>query len=367
MSLYKRGKTYWSAIWVGGVRQMRSLETSNRRLAETIEQKFRDEMLTRRFRLPQLNPEMMFSEVYARFLAEADVKPHHTERAKHFLGFFGEMRIGEITKNDVVRYRKMRHDAYRCSHPGSAKPLTETTINRDVEVLRHVLYWAADEGFLSANPLARVRMVRERRVRRPVLPVADEIKLLGACAPHLGRIVAIALDTGMRRGEILGQRFEDVDFERKLIAVTRSKTAEGEQRLIPMTGRVHELLSSIRKPEGVVFTYEGRPIRKLKTAWAGALRRAALPHYRFHDLRHAFNSRLADLGVIADIRKELMGHSRGGDVNSIYTHVEITALRDAIQRLECWHEEKRRTIKVPGKGDPPSFNHNARPTEGGES
>lgn len=353
MSLYKRGTVYWSAIWVDGVRHMRSLETSNRRRAETIEQKIREELVNQRFDLPQLQPEMTFGELYTRFLADADVKPHHKERAKHFLGFFSEMPIGRITKNDAVRYRKLRHDEYRRTRPKDAKPLSETTVNRDVEVIRHILYWAADEGFIPANPLARVRMARERRTRRPVISVSDEVKLLAACAPHLRQIVTLALDTGMRRGELLSQKWEDIDFDRNAISVTHSKTAEGEHRLIPMTARVHDLLLGVHKSSGIVFTYDNEPIHRIKTAWKGAIRRSQIPRSRFHDLRHTFNSRLADLGVIADVRKELMGHSRGGDVNSIYTHLSLPALREAIHKLETWHTEKLRTLVTPGEASAP--------------
>jgi integrase len=183
-------------------------------------------------------------------------------------------------------------------------------------------------------------------------------------------IVTTALDTGMRRGELLNQSWEDVDFDRKVISVTHSKTAEGEHRLIPMTGRVFllfsELLSGMERVTPFVFTYEGRPIRRIKTGWAGALRRGGLPHYRFHDLRHTFNSRLANLGIIADIRKELMGHSRGGDVNSIYTHLELPTLREAIRRLEVWHDEKVRSINAhqsEAEESPPIDDHNLQPTE----
>ena len=109
MSLYKRGKVYWSALYVDGVRHVRSLETTNRRQAEAREQAIRDELSARHFQLPEFRPEMTFEELYVRFLAEADVRPHHLDRAKHFLPFFAELRIGQITKNDAVRYRKYRH------------------------------------------------------------------------------------------------------------------------------------------------------------------------------------------------------------------------------------------------------------------
>jgi hypothetical protein len=110
MSLYKRRKVYWSAVYVDGVRHVRSLETTNRRQAEMREQAIKDELRARHFLLPELRPEMTFNELYARFLAEADVRPHHLDRAKHFLPFFGDLSIGKITKNDAIRYRKYRHE-----------------------------------------------------------------------------------------------------------------------------------------------------------------------------------------------------------------------------------------------------------------
>lgn len=362
MSLYKRGTRYSSVVWENGVRHIRALGTTNRRQAEILENRWKDALHAQRFQLPQFRPDMPLAELWARFLTEGDVKAYHKQHAKKFLDWFAEIPIGRITKNDIARYRKLRHEEYRRTHTKAGKPLSETTVNRDIEVIRHLLYWAVDEGFLQLNPIARVRMVRERRARRPVMSVAEEMKLLDAASKHLRPIVTAALDTGMRRGELLNQLWEDIDFDRRLISVTHSKTAEGEHRLIPMTSRLHALLANLRKPSGIVFTYETvtievidgqlvrkvreRPIHRVKTAWAGALRRAELPHYRFHDLRHTFNSRLAEIGVIADVRKELMGHSGGGDVHSMYTHVELPTLRDAIQHLEAWHTAKCQALET---------------------
>ena len=342
MSLYKRRNVYWSAVYVDGVRHLRSLETTNRRKAETREEAIKDELRARHFQLPELRPEMTFDELYTRFLAEGGVRPHHIERAKHFLPFFGDLSIGRITKNEAIRYRKQRQNDHLAKQNGknAPRPLSEATVNRDISVVRHLLYWAADEGFIQQNPFARVRMARERRKRRPVMPVAEEVKLLSVCAPHLVPIVVLALDTGMRRGELLHQHWEDVDFDRRLLFVTHSKTPEGEMREVPLTTRAFDLLTALRRPQGLLFTYRKSPIRDLKTSWAAAIRRAGIAHYRFHDLRHTFNSRLVEAEVIADVRKELMGHSRGGDVHSIYTHVELPLLREAIRRLEAWHSAK---------------------------
>ena len=202
--------------------------------------------------------------------------------------------------------------------------------------MRHILFWAVDEGLLPANPLARLRLVQERRKPCSILSVEEEWRLLAQAAPHLRQIIITALDTGMRRSELLHQRWEHVDFTRKVLSVTQSKTAGGEGREIPLTERVSSLLQSLRQDEGLLFTFKGKPIHAVKTAWKATIRRAGIRYRRFHDLRHTFNTRLMEAGVMQEIRKALMGHSSGEDVNAIYTHVELPAKREAIRKLEAW-------------------------------
>ena len=333
MSLYKRGGVYHSYVWQNGVRHQKSTGTGNRQKAQLIDQRFKEELNLQRHHISQPVPQMRFSELAARFIAEGTPKPYHLDRLKLLLPFFGDTPIGGIHKGLVSEYRNRRH---------GARTVTDSTVNRDIEALRHMLYWAVDEGFLLSNPLARIRMERERRKPRPVLSVADEDKLLAASAPHLRKIIVAALDTGMRRGEILQQRWEHVDFQRRLLFVTRSKTPEGEAREVPLTGRVYALLESLRQPEGLVFTFEKRPVQRIKTAWRAAIRRAGVRYLRFHDLRHTFNTRLMEAGVQQEVRKALMGHSSGEDVNATYTHVELPHKREAIRKLECWLEEEHK-------------------------
>lgn len=340
MSLFQRGGTYTSYVWFDGVRHTRALHTGNRKLAERLDRRHRDDLIESQFQSVEFNPAMTFAELYTRFLADGDVKPYHLDRSKPLLAYFGEAAIGGLNRNDVIRYRKERHELFASKQARAGKRLTETTINRDIEVLRRMLFWAVDEGIIPTNPVARAPMVRERRRKRPVMPVEHEAKLLAAASDHLREIATTALDTGMRRGELLHQLAEDLDFDRRLISVTHSKTAEGEHRLIPMTQRLYAMLLPYRGRKGLIFTYNGDPIGSVKTGWAAAIRRAAIPRYRFHDLRHTFNSRLVEAQVISDVRRELMGHSSGGDIHSLYTHVELPLLRDAISRLEAWHTTK---------------------------
>ena len=123
-----------------------------------------------------------------------------------------------------------------------------------------------------------------------MLSVAEEELLLGAAKDHLRTMTIIALDTGMRRGEITSQQWEDIDFSRKLLFVTHSKTPEGESREIPLTQRLSELLLRNRADKGLLIGYQGQPVRIVKRSWKTALKNAGIRHLRFHDLRHRADS-----------------------------------------------------------------------------
>jgi integrase len=342
VSLFKRGNVYWSYVWEDGIRHARSTGTNNRRLAEQIDQKHKDEVLLKSAQLPDLKPKMLFAELAGRFLNEGSPKEWHRDRLKVLLPFFSNIEIGGITKGLVRRYRQKRH---------AEKQLTETTVNRDIECLRHLLYWAVDEGILAANPIARIRLERERRKKKPVLSLTEEAQLLAAAASHLRDITIFALDTGMRRGEILTQTWDDVDFDRRLLNVTHSKTPEGEAREIPLTARVLRLLSSMKKDSGLIFTFEGKPIGSLKTGWRAAIRRAGIRYIRFHYLRHTFNTRLLELGVPREVRMALLGHTFG-DTHESYEHVELPMKREAIRKFEAWHQTETKTRKEDNDRDP---------------
>jgi len=338
VTLFRRGGVYWSYVFRDGVRYARSTKTGNRRLAEQLDQRHKEELLLKSSQLTELNPQMKLAELAGRFLADGDVKEWHRDRFKLLLPYFGEMAIGRIGKSQVRQYRKQRHES---------KKLTETTVNRDIECLRHLLYWAVDEGFLALNPIARIRLERERRKKRPVLSWDEEYLLLPAAAPHLQKIIIAAVDSGMRRGEILRQQWADVDFNRRLLYVSHSKTPEGEAREIPLSDRLFNLLSEMRKESGLIFTYEGKPIHKIKTAWKAAIRRAGIRYIRFHYLRHTFNTRLLELSVTREVRMALLGHTFG-DTHESYEHVEMPLKREAIRKLDAWVKEQTTTKQKEG-------------------
>jgi integrase len=334
VSLFKRGNVWWAYLYRDGVRHQYSTGTSSRRRAETIESKLKEDINNQRFQIVEVDPDITFGALAARFIASGIARPHHLYHLKFLLPFFEDPAVLRITKSMAEEFRKARR-----THNPSIK---DATVNRDLSVLRHILYWAVDEQLIAANPLARLKMARERRTRRQVLSVSEEQLLLGAAKDHIYLMTVCALDTGMRRGEITGQRWEDIDFSRKLLFVTRSKTPEGESREIPLSDRLHELLLKDRQAEGLIVSFRGKPVRIVKRTWKTALKNAQVRHVRFHDLRHTFNTRLMEAGVMQEVRMALMGHSTGSRVHATYTHIELPVKREAIRKLEAWkiHQEQ---------------------------
>jgi integrase len=338
VSLFKRGNVWWSYFYVDGIRHQQSTEASNRRQAETIEAKIKEEVNAHRYQLVQTDPNMTFGALAARFIASGIAHPHHMYHLKFLLPFFSEVPLRRLSKAMAEEFRRKRK-----AQPIS-RPIKDATVNRDLSVLRHILYWAVDEQLLEANPLARLKLARERRTRRQVLSLPEEQLLLPVASPHLQAMITAALDTGMRRGEITNQLWEDVDFSQRVLFVTRSKTPEGESREIPLTARLFQWLWENRRDQGIVFAYEGERVRIIKTSWKSALKRAGIRHVRFHDLRHTFNTRLMEAGVLQEIRMALMGHSAGSRVHATYTHIELPAKREAIRKLEAWVNQQQQQL-----------------------
>jgi integrase len=98
---------------------------------------------------------------------------------------------------------------------------------------------------------------------------------------------------------------------------------------------VYELFFHNQKTEGLIFTFKGKSIWSLKTAWKTALRKSGIRRTRFHYLRHTFNTRLLELSVVREVRMALLGHTFG-DTHENYEHVELPMKREAIRKLETW-------------------------------
>jgi integrase len=190
------------------------------------------------------------------------------------------------------------------------------TVVRYLAALSHAFAVAQKEwGWMEDNPLRRVTKPKEPRGRVRYLDDKEREALLKACQesnnPYLFPVVVLALSTGMRQGEIMNLRWEDVDLLKGRIVLHETKN--GERRVVPLRGYALELLKQLKQAKGtdlgLLFpSKNGRSPMILRAPWEQALKRAGIKDYRFHDNRHSCASYLLAQGATLAQIAEVLGH-----------------------------------------------------------
>lgn len=267
------------------------------------------------------------SDQYLERYAKINKRSWKTDRSylKTMTDFFGSTELGEISSFQVEGYKASRLNE-------GIKP---STVNRCLAILRKMFNLAVEWGYLSENQKPKFKLFSEKDNRKErLLTPGEEQRLFQASAPHLRQILMVALQTGMRLGEILGLTWAQVDFGKRLIRVERTKS--GQNRLIPMNSGLYDALRALRKQNSGSHVFgngeTGKPLTTVKTAFKAACRRAGIVGLRFHDLRHTFASRLVEKGVDLITVKELLGHS-SVKITERYTHSQAEQKKFAVSLL----------------------------------
>ena len=274
----------------------------------------------------------------------------------------GDWPLSDITTDTIERYREVRAGA------GGGV----VAINRNLALLRACFNWAIRVGYLERTPFKRgteaaVKLARELpRSRR--LEGDEEPKLLAACGPHLRALVEAALETGMRRGELLSLQWRQVRFTgRGEIFLPAQKTKAKRDRRIPMSSRLRAILEMRQtgpdgeafQPDAYVFGNEiGQRIGSSRRAWQVAVLKAhghtlewtktnqLVPALQatykaidlhFHDLRREAGSRWLEGGVPLHVVRDWLGHSNIAQT-STYLAGTASGAFDYMQRFEARRE-----------------------------
>jgi integrase len=260
-----------------------------------------------------------------------------------------EVATGELEKVRTERLRAPGPSSDNKERP--KKPTSPATVNREFAFLKHLFAIAVRDGKTDTNPVAKLKMLREPSGRTRYLSDEEEARLLKALPADEDRQrVTVLLHTGLRRGELLGLRWKDVDFKGGVLTIPRSKN--GETRHVPMTSMVRTILSRRARPldaAALVFpnTEGTRDLRWAKKTVPAALRAARIDDFRFHDLRHTFASRLAMESVDLMTIRDLMGH-KTMTMTLRYSHLSPGHRQNAVERLVTRPVVKPETFAVSG-------------------
>ena len=166
---------------------------------------------------------------------------------------------------------------------------TRSTTNRYLALLGKMMNLAIDWGLLTQNPVSRVKFFSEKaNFRETILSLKEEETLLKNCPKRLLPIVQVALNTGMRRGEILGLRWSQVDLAARTIKLNQTKS--GKPRIVPINAFLLDILMRQKEKTGYSeFVFLNRATRKpfkdVKRAFNTATTNAGIEGLRFHDTR----------------------------------------------------------------------------------
>jgi integrase len=246
------------------------------------------------------------------------------------------------------------------------------SINRDIQRLQSVLSRAVEWGAIGQHPLAgmkplkadktgRVRFLtpaeeaalrkallaredakRRARIRLNTWRVARKKTPLPARSAdfvdHLKPLVLLALNTGLRRGELLGLKWSAVNFSAKVLSVTAETAKSGHTRRVPLNTEALAALTTWHKHAGKPGTEDfvfpgagGGRMSRIDTSWGSLIKLAGLKNFRLHDCRHHFASRLVQAGVDLYTVKELLGHSEI-TMTERYSHLAPDNLRAAVEK-----------------------------------
>jgi integrase len=247
-------------------------------------------------------------------------------RLQKLSDFFGDVMLSEVTPFDIERFKSS----------SLSRGLSKSTVNRYLAILRRMLNVAISWGQLKDNPVRQVKFYSEKdNLKERILSPEEEARLLGNSPEHLAPVLVVALNTGMRRGEILGLKWEQIDLQAREIKIVRTKS--GKPRVVDINSVLFDLLRTLErrgKNERGVFLNPktGKPYGKLQKSFRTACNKSGIKNLRFHDLRHTFASRLVERGADIIRVKELLGHSTVR-ITERYLHSNREERKKAVELL----------------------------------
>jgi integrase len=338
--IWKIGRIWWLQYYSNG-QQVRESSHSDRKFAA-------EHLLHRRLGeaaagtlLPRRTVRLTYFELREALIADYKTNQRRWLRKSkdgrpyvggisHLNKFFTGYRALNINTDNIRRYINLRQSE------GAANG----TINRELALLRRMFRLAVQDRKLRDVPY--FPMLKESPPRKGFLEHWQYIRLRQELPEYLRPIVAMGFYTGMRLGEILGLRWENVDLLNAQVHLDPETTKNDEPRTVPLVYELLELLKIERQknPEAQwVFTRGRRPVGSFYKAWTSACERAGLCGLLFHDLRRTGVRNMVRAGVPERVAMAVSGHKTRA-VFERYNIVSERDLQDAARKLNTYLVEQ---------------------------
>jgi integrase len=341
VSIYRSAAGTWGVDfrdeWNRRVRKPVGTEAA----ARAVEAKLREQAdmnraaLRRMQAAPQLSADDALDAYLAHVRANPRTKEHMKDRLGRALRAIGQQQLEQITPRLVETWREEK-----------AKALSPHTLWRDAKMLRSFGAWLTAESYVLTSPFAQLYPEKPHETSARAISYEEESRIVQAFEVRTLLRVLLALDAGLATQEITDLRKNHVDLTAGVLTSWRTKVKSA--RTIPLTRRLAAALGEALKnlaPDSLVNSRGGQKLRPHgTTAFLHKARSRLGPHFRFHDLRHTFATRIAAVST-PFVTARLLGHSiprwsYGKDglpmliTTREYVHPPLEELRAAIAAME---------------------------------
>lgn len=333
-TLFKRGDIWYISYWVDG-RQVQKSSRSNK-LQDA--KRLRDQILGQKSRGELANfgsDRITCGELLEDFLARAEVnsKPATVKIWKFVIEanlrpFFGHRKAVSVTTDLLREYRRRR----------LAKGRSETTANRELSILRIAFNLGRKCTPPKVINVPYFPIIAEDNARQGFLTDEQYAALRDALSDELKPLFIVAFFTGIRLGELLAIRWEQVDFDQCFVVLNASETKAGHARAVPilagdMENWLRWALENRNDECPFVFQREGVAIKSFRKSWARACKAAGVPELKFHDLRRTAVRNMRRAGISQVVRMKISGH-RTDSMERRYNIVDVDDIRSAKALME---------------------------------
>ena len=341
MSVYKNNDKWYCQFQIDGERKHRACKgAKNRKEAEKLEQGFMYQLQQQQNGvMPRKEKKISVDKLCDKFLEYSKLNK-------------------KSYKQDISRIKIIRQYLKKYKYVNDIKPdhieqlksallikgRSKTTINRYLEVLCKMFNIAIDNDWLSKNPIKRGMKFPQKNYVIRSLSVDEENRLISVLSTkeyeYLKGIVIVALNTALRRQNILDLTWEQIDLRNRVIEITENKA--NKHILKPINDTLYAYFTSIPKEKriGYVFInyYTGRKCKEIKRAWKTVKQKANITNFRFHDLKHTVGTRLAQNNVPIPVIKEVLDHS---DIKTTmrYVHTANEQILSAMNKLNSYNKD----------------------------
>lgn len=340
MSVYLRGRIYHYEFQFQGVPYRGSTFETDKREAEKVERKERQEVLNGKRNLAGHSVADVFGRYWVKHGKKLKWAPTLSKHMDGLEEHFGSSRrFAEITTKDLSEAlevyaaqteRKNRGGSVRSGSP------SDSTVNRRLAVFQQIYRMARDEWELPVGHINFKKLTRrEPRVRVRFLADPEQAKALLCCLDEhqeIMRMAAWSLATGCRLNETETLKWSRVYLERRQCEVN---TKGGGTRIVELSPDAIAVLAL--SPQNRVFVFDATNRRKV---WEAAVEAAALEDFRWHDMRHHFATTLGDAaGGDLSIVMTALGHSQIGTTMK-YRHVVRATVKSGLEKMPTLIEGK---------------------------